>query len=49
MGHTEVDRMTEQCQAINLRGTQCAKRGLFDGLCVIHYQKKLRYKVELVQ
>jgi len=41
--------MTEQCQAINLRGTQCAKAATMGSLCVIHYEKNIRYKVELVQ
>jgi len=41
--------MTDRCQAINLRGTQCAKAATMGSLCVIHYEKNIRYRVELVQ
>lgn len=40
--------MTQRCQAINLRGHQCAKNGHINGLCVIHYEKKIRFKIEVV-
>jgi len=40
--------MTNQCQAINLRGYQCAKNAIINNLCVVHFEKHVRYKVEVV-
>jgi len=49
LGHSEDMRMTERCQAINLRGIQCAKAATMGSLCVIHYEKNMRYRVDLIQ
>jgi len=49
LGHSENMRMTDRCQAINLRGAQCSKGATMGSLCVIHYEKNMRFRVELVQ
>ena len=53
MGHSENMRMKlpadERCQAINLRGIQCAKGATMGNLCVIHYEKNMRFRVELIR
>ena len=39
----------ERCIAMNLKGTQCCKGATMGNLCVIHYEKKVRYKVETIK
>lgn len=39
----------KRCQAINLRGLQCCKGATMGNLCVIHYEKNMRFRVELVR
>jgi hypothetical protein len=41
--------MTSRCKAINLRGLQCAKTGIIEGLCVVHFEKKVRFRVDVVE
>jgi hypothetical protein len=38
-----------RCIAINLRGTQCNFKRRIENLCIQHYQKKQRYKVETIR
>tara|TARA_R100000654_G_C2687959_1_gene128128 strand:- start:10412 stop:10588 length:177 start_codon:yes stop_codon:yes gene_type:complete len=49
LGFKEVCGMIPQCKAINLKGLQCAKKGFINGLCVVHYEKMIRFKVDVVE
>ena len=53
LGHSEDNRMNvaeeKRCQAINLRGLQCCKGATMGNLCVIHYEKNMRFRVELIR
>lgn len=39
----------ERCIAINLRGTRCNCKRRLENLCIMHYKKKQRYKVETIR
>jgi hypothetical protein len=39
----------KRCVAINLSGTRCGCPSRLEELCVMHYNKKVRYKVETVR
>ena len=53
LGHSEDMRMRfaddERCVALNLKGKRCKLKRRLEDLCVSHYKKKQRYKVETIR